>query len=234
MDPIALATIIRYHRQRIQHHGEDSVLALGWRDASSQRRRFEVIAAAADFNHARVLDIGCGHGDLFGFLATRFEGFSYLGIERVSEFVEVARQRHVGLADATEAVAGSVGNTGGAVPAGPGTEGRTTIHAEFVCADFSSTALPRADLVVASGLLGYRTADAHFAFKAIAQMYAAAARALIFNVLDAAHFPEHPLLVGRDIAQVESFCRMLAPRVDLHRGYAVDDVTFVMHASAAA
>ena len=59
-------------------------------------------------------------------------------------------------------------------------------------------------------------------------LYGAAQRALIFNVLDAAVFPEHPLLVGRDVAAVQAFCCTLAPRVELVRGYLDDDATLVL------
>lgn len=199
MNLLERATIIHFHRHRIQTHGRGSVQALGWRAAQSQRSRFEVIAAAADFAGASVLDIGCGSGDLVDFLAERFAGFRYLGIEQVSEFVALARERHA---------------------ARP--------HTEFVCADFTTAALPDADIVVACGAFGYRSADPHHLCDAIVRLYAVARRALIFNVLDAAVFPEHPLLVGRDVAAVEAFCRTLSPAVTLVRGYAEDDATIVM------
>jgi trans-aconitate methyltransferase len=199
MDLLERATIIHFHRHRIQAHGLGSVQALGWREAHSQRSRFEVIAAAADFANASVLDIGCGSGDLVDFLAERFGGFRYLGIEQVSEFVALARERHA---------------------AWP--------HTDFVCADFTTALLPSADIVVACGVFGYRSADPHYVSDAIVRLYALAQRALIFNVLDAAVFPEHPLLVGRDVVALEAFCRTLCPAVELVRGYAEDDATVVM------
>lgn len=41
----------------------------------------------------------------------------------------------------------------------------------------------------------------------------------VFTLLDAAVFPEHPLLVGHDIDDVAAFCRKLAPWVEVVRGY---------------
>ncbi len=204
MDPTAQATIIRYHRDRVKSHGAGTVGALGWRDAASQRKRFEVVAAAADFTDACVLDVGCGHGDLLPFLVERFAGIRYLGIDRVAEFIELAASRHA------------------AHPA-----------AEFACADFSGIALPHADIVVACGTLGYRCADELFVYKAIAQLSAAAARCLIFTVLDERAFAPHPLLLGRDVAAIEAFCRNLAPCVEVVRGYLPDDAAVVMRTSGA-
>lgn len=83
-------------------------------------------------------------------------------------------------------------------------------------------------MVVASGALGYRVADPHWVFNLIARMYAAAEQVLVFNVLDARHFPEHALLVGRDVDEIAAFCRKLAPGVDVIQGYAVDDATLVV------
>ena len=203
MDPIERATILHFHRHRIQAHGGGTVQALGWRDANSQRSRFEVIAACADFNDSAVLDIGCGSGDLKAFLDERFSSLRYLGIDQMPEFIEQARQRYAAQPDTA-----------------------------FVLGHFDTMTLPRADYVVASGALGYRSADPHFVFNAIARMYAAAERLLVFNVLDAAHFPDHPLLVGRDVAEIEAFCRKLAPQVEVIRGYSVDDATLVLRRAA--
>ena len=63
----------------------------------------------------------------------------------------------------------------------------------------------------------------------IEKMYAAAGRALAFNMLDAAVFPEHPLLVGHDAEQVVAFCERLSPDVRLVRGYLEDDFTILMY-----
>lgn len=199
MKIVERATVVHFHRHRINEHGADAAQALGWRDPSSQRLRFEVIAAAADFNGASVLDLGCGTGDLLGFLGQRFKDLRYLGIDQMPEFIEAARRRHAEFADAA-----------------------------FALGHFDLLALPSADIVVASGALGYRVADPHWVFNVIARMYAAAERVLVFNVLDAMHFPDHPLLVGRDVDEIAAFCRKLAPRVEVVRGYAVDDATLVM------
>lgn len=195
------ATIIHYHRHRIACFGAGQVRALGWRDPASQRQRFNAIAIASAFGFDRcsVLDLGCGCGDLKAFLAARFEDVDYLGIDQVPEFIEVARERYV-----------------------------DDPRARFHLGDFAKGELPRVDVVVASGALGYRCAEAGFHLRMIEQMVATATKAVIINLLDAWTFPDHPLLVGRDVEEVTAFCRTLPANVERIRGYLPDDSTIVV------
>ncbi len=198
MNPIDRATILHYHRHRIAEFGPGT-RALGWRGDDSQRKRFEVIAAAADFSGATVLDVGCGRGDLKAYLDERFEGVRYLGVDQMPEFIAAARERYAQCP-------------------------RTALY----CADFSTAQLPVSDVVVASGALGYRCAEPDFHFHMIRRMWAVCAGVLVFNCLDAASFAEHPLLVGRDVEGVMGLCRALAGEAELVRGYLADDFTVVM------
>lgn len=196
MDPVARATVLDFHRHRIGVFGAGSVESLGWRDAASQHRRFSVIAGACDLDGASVLDIGCGRGDLRAFLDASAHDFTYLGLEHVPAFVAEARIRYAG-------------------------DPRTT----FVQCDFSAVTLPSADHVVASGALAYRCPDPDFHLTMIRRMFDAARSTVVFNLLDAATFPEHPLLVGRDRREVLELCRSLSPQVELIDGYLEDDFT---------
>jgi len=193
------ATILHYHRHRIATYGDGGVQALGWKSLGSQRKRFEVIAGSADFDGHSILDVGCGHGDLKAFLDERFVDFTYIGIDQVPEFIAQAEARY----DACT---------------------RTW----FYCRDFGKLALPGVDYVIASGALGYRCAEPQFHLEMVRKMYQAAGRALIFNALDAAFFPDHPLLVGRDYEELVAYCRGLCPDVTVVRGYLQDDFTICM------
>ncbi len=200
MSPLDRATIVHFHRDRIAQHG-DGIKALGWRGTDSQSRRFAVIAAAVDFTESAVLDLGCGRADLKAYLDTRFTGVSYLGIDQMPEFIDDARREH------------------GHCP-------RSSFHLR----DFSNTVLPVADYVVASGALSYRSADVRFHYRMIARMFSVARHAVIFNLLDAARFPEQPLLIGHDVHEVTDFCHKLA-HVEVVQSDEHDDFTVVMRAT---
>ena len=193
------ATIMHYHRHRIEEFEGGTVEALGYRNGDSQSKRFAVLASVAALDGRSVLDVGCGHGDLKGYLDTRFHGFSYIGIDHMAEFVLQARERY------------------GQRP-----------NCYFCIADADAAELPHADYVFACGMLAYRSGDEGHAYNMIEKMYRAADRALAFNMLDAASFPAHPLLVGHDAAAVMDFCTRLSPEARLVRGYLEDDFTVVM------
>ena len=194
------AAILHYHRHRIAEFDGGTVEALGYRGEQSQSQRFAALCEVGDLNGSSLLDIGCGHGDLKGYLDGRFHGFRYIGIDQMAEFVQHARGRY------------------GQRP-----------ECYFCVADFTEAELPQADYVFASGLLGYRCEAPEFYFSMIVKMYLAANEALAFNMLDAAKFPAHPLLVGHDADKVLEFCRRLSPRVRLVRGYLEDDFTVLMY-----
>lgn len=202
MNLIEHATVVHYHRQRIARFGLREVRTLGWQSDDSQRRRFERIAAAADFTDASVLDLGCGTGDLKPFLDERFADVRYLGVDVVPDFVDEANRRFAGDARARAALG-----------------------------HFQRMALPTADHVVACGSLSYRCADPRFAFRAVARMLSHATRSVVLCVLDKQHFPEHPLLVGQDIDELVAFCEKLSADVQCLRGTQPEDVTLVLRAA---
>lgn len=69
--------------------------ALGWDDEASMRRRFRAAGKLYDFADARVLDVGCGFGDLLGFLRERDRApAEYVGVDINAELLEFARERY--------------------------------------------------------------------------------------------------------------------------------------------
>lgn len=198
MNLLERAAILHFHRHRIATHGDD-VMALGWRNADSQQKRFDVISSLADFSGRTVLDVGCGRGDLKAFLDRRFADVAYIGIDQMPEFIADANARYAPTAHISTC--------------------------RFYQADFSEVSFPRVDYVIASGALAYRTAEAGFVFDMIERLYAASERAVIFNFLDADRFPDHPLLQGHDCEAVIAHCQRISPDVEVVRGYLDDDIT---------
>lgn len=133
MNLIEKATILHYHRHRIGQFQQGTVEALGWRNMNSQQLRFQALVKVGNLNGAKILDIGCGYGDLKAFLDSHFSDFDYTGIDQMPEFIAEARKRYDGQA-------------------------RTT----FFQTDFSTAELPRVDYVIASGVLGYRCKNENF------------------------------------------------------------------------
>jgi SAM-dependent methyltransferase len=88
--------IERYER-RLGRFGY-SPKALGWDTRERQEARFSVLAAyALHIPESRVLDVGCGFADLYGFLQRHGWHGAYTGTDIVPGLLDVARQRHPGL-----------------------------------------------------------------------------------------------------------------------------------------
>ena len=200
MNLIEKATIRHYHNHRIAAYRSGTFKALGWRSKSSQIKRFEVIATIGNLNECTLLDIGCGYGDLKRFLDQAFTNYTYIGIDQMPQFISVANKRY------------------GALP-----------NTYFFQSDFATVEFPKVDYVVASGAFAYRCQSQNFHFEMIRKMYAAATRAVAFNMLDAARFPKHDLLIGHNIDRVAAFCLQLSHRTKVIKGYLPDDFTMIVN-----
>ena len=88
------------NRKLIESHYEPrlrkyrkSYKILDWEDHGSHQRRFQVLADAVELEGKSVLDVGCGLGDLYGFLHSCGVRVEYTGIDLLEKMVEEARRR---------------------------------------------------------------------------------------------------------------------------------------------
>jgi SAM-dependent methyltransferase len=80
------------YRKLFQNHGdapEATQLSL-----EGRRFRFRKLIEIADLRKRRILDLGCGLGDLYPFLVERFGHIDYTGIDIVPEMVAYAAQKY--------------------------------------------------------------------------------------------------------------------------------------------
>jgi len=82
----------RWYADKVRTYGYDH-RSLGFRSKSSQAKRFEAMLALGDFDGARILDVGCGFGDLLAFLAERGIDPEYTGLDICEPMVERCRER---------------------------------------------------------------------------------------------------------------------------------------------
>ena len=86
-----LAAIERYN-ERLKKYGYDP-RTLGWLKGR-QPVRFKVLSEIGDLNGCSILDVGCGFGDLYGFLIKRGLNIAYTGIDINSNLIEIARKKY--------------------------------------------------------------------------------------------------------------------------------------------
>ena len=70
----------RWYEDKVRTYGFDH-RGLGFRNRSSQVKRFEALLNVGELDGRRVLDVGCGFGDLLGFLRERGIEPVYTGID---------------------------------------------------------------------------------------------------------------------------------------------------------
>jgi ubiquinone/menaquinone biosynthesis C-methylase UbiE len=81
------------YRERYQTFGY-SPQTLGWGKYGRQALRFSILSGVGDLHGKDVLDVGCGFGDLYGFITTQRQTVHYVGIDLVAELVKEGQRRY--------------------------------------------------------------------------------------------------------------------------------------------
>ncbi|MGF1753039.1 class I SAM-dependent methyltransferase [Vibrio makurazakiensis] len=190
--------IYSYHRRRLKSWGGNNPKVQGWSSIESQQARFDAISHAVDFESKRVLDLGCGLGELYDYLAQDYSLESYLGMDQHRPFLRAAKKR--------------VGSS----------------EVQFKYGDISQFNETGIDVIVACGSLNYQSRDPDYISKIITRMYHQANEAVVFNLLDSEFFHDKSLLKAYNRTAIFRFCKMLSNNVRLIDNYASDDFTIVM------
>jgi SAM-dependent methyltransferase len=82
----------RWYEDKVRRFGFDH-RGLGFRNRSSQEKRFEALLALGDFSGRRVLDVGCGFGDFLAFLVEREIHPLYTGLDVCEPMIERCEER---------------------------------------------------------------------------------------------------------------------------------------------
>lgn len=82
-----------YYDRLVDAYGH-SPLACDARAECSLAIRYRVLSEVADLSDKRVLEVGCGFGDLGTYLVNRYPGVSYYGIDVSERMIEVGRSVH--------------------------------------------------------------------------------------------------------------------------------------------
>lgn len=85
--------LIEYYNDKLEKF-PDSPRAVDWKDTNAQKIRFdilsEVIQTCSNFS---INDLGCGLGDYFAYLETKYKDFKYHGFDISTNMIEKASKR---------------------------------------------------------------------------------------------------------------------------------------------
>jgi len=199
MDFIDDINIQLYHKEKIDQYGQGTTGALGWKTLEGQIARFEALSQIGNLNSSSVLDAGCGHGDLCGYLNEKFTGVRYFGIDRDASFLDIAIQKYSHLDETA-----------------------------FFLGDFTTAQLPATDYILACGALSYHNTDPGFVFKVIPKLFNSCRVGLGFNLLSRIDSPGG-ILIAYDSKQIMEHCQSLTPNVVFKVGYFDDDYTMFLY-----
>lgn len=190
--------IYLFHKERIRRWNGTNHKVQGWSSHEEQQVRFETFARNMKFKGKRVLDLGCGLGELYDYLSENQRPGFYLGFDQHWSFLHQARKR--------------IGSS----------------QCRFKFADISRATLPEMDIIVASGSLNYQTKNPDYLNEMIMRMFSACKEATIFNLLNIESFPDQQVLQAYNKLEVLQFCQTVTPNVTLIDDYSDADFTLVL------
>jgi len=88
--------IINHYNRKIKKY-RNGPKAVGWGNKKSQLIRFQILSEIGDLNNKTILDVGCGTGDLYGFLTKKkkIKIKRYLGIDVNPLMIKRARKKYL-------------------------------------------------------------------------------------------------------------------------------------------
>jgi SAM-dependent methyltransferase len=82
-----------YYEPKLCQASDDYAI-LGWESQEAHALRFQVFFDSVELSGKSILDVGCGLGNLYGFLESRGISFDYLGADILPEMILKAVQHY--------------------------------------------------------------------------------------------------------------------------------------------
>jgi len=93
MDPLGKKELLSFYNRHLKDFG-DAPQAVRW-TPEGQRRRYEtLLKIAGDFSGKKILDFGCGKGDLYEFIKERDISINYCGIDVNENLIKLAKSKY--------------------------------------------------------------------------------------------------------------------------------------------
>jgi 2-polyprenyl-3-methyl-5-hydroxy-6-metoxy-1,4-benzoquinol methylase len=89
MDESEKQKLIERYNERLKKYGYDP-RTIGWLKGR-QPIRFKILSEIGDLSNCSILDVGCGFGDLYGFLTKRGLTIEYTGVDINPTLIEIAK-----------------------------------------------------------------------------------------------------------------------------------------------
>lgn len=190
----------RFYEDHVRRFGY-SFRALGFGRRSSQEKRFAAVNALGAFHGKRLLDVGCGFGDLLAWLNARGIEPRYTGMDICRPMIERCRKRFAGSG------------------------------ARFMIGDALTFVTDHPyDYIVASGIFGYNASDTRKRVQpTLERLFDLTRIGLAVNFLSRRASRRSPGRLYLHPADVLQFALKLTPAVRLDHTYMPNDFTLCMY-----
>ena len=191
--------VVDFFRMHVRLFGDDW-RALGWHSRQTQYKRFTVLSEIGSLAHTRVLDVGCGLGDLYGYLQAQGVAVDYTGYDLLPDMIERASLR---FPEARFMVRD--------ILQGLGAECFDYILSSGVFnIDFGAN-MPAVQQV-------------------LRQLWHSCTRGVAINFLSIHHTGLDPIFYHYDAQEMLAYCQTFCPRVQLREDYLSNDFTLYLYA----
>ena len=190
----------RFYEAHIERYGFD-YRALGFGRRASQEKRFAAALGLGAFHGKRLLDVGCGFGDLLAWLNARGIEPRYTGVDIVRPMIERCRKRFAGTS------------------------------ARFLIGDaLTFVADEPYDYIVASGIFGYAAKDTRARVRpTLERLFKLTRIGLAVNFLSRRAATRSPGRLYLHPSDVLQFALKLTPAVRLDHTYMPNDFTLCLY-----
>ena len=118
-------SLLSLYEDRLEKYGH-SYKTVGWGSRESQELRFNILFRNVDIENKSILDLGCGLGDVIDYLNNAgVSNYQYIGVDISDKLIDQAKRRHKGE------------------------------NIKFIVKNIIDDELPKADVVIASGMLTF-------------------------------------------------------------------------------
>ena len=201
-DQVIKGIILDHFNQTLKEHGQGPQ-AVSYGSEQSQQVRFAVLSEIGNLDQSSILDVGCGLGDLYHFLALKekLQLNRYLGVDINPLMIQKAQQRYP--------------------------------QAEFALRDLLESPLQEGfDYVLACGIFNLWVPDwEQFTSQTLSRMYALCRIGVGVNFLSRfSPFNKDKLSYYADPAKILDFiCSNLSPNIVLRQDYKANDFTVYIY-----
>ena len=194
-----LNRLTTFYYENVKKYNND-IKSVAWGSRESQQKRFEMLSQIANLEGRSLLDVGCGLGDFYGWLRSKYSNVRYTGIDITPSMIDIALNNYPEIKFKVQNI----------------------LKLKKI--------KPNYDYVFASGIFNRRiTRHKYFVMETVEKMFALCRQGMAFNIMSTkADFMEKNEYYA-DPSKMLNFCLSLSRKAALRHDYMPHDFTVYLY-----